>query len=260
MNLPDRDLETFRHLIEQAGASGDVDAALLHLARAVAGLEDPEITCAVCQAELADFVDAEMVGENAGRLFPVVKRHLDLCPVCGEIYQDLLDVSWQLASDALPCPVVPEPRLPSFHPPSPTPLQPVAAPETWFTRLEPVIAGMRAVLVSFIDQGRLEPAYVLGAADFTSDGQTEWRQLFAARVPQIPDGTLSITARRPVGAALCTLTVSLNSVSWDPRDRPVNLVLDSERRTGRTDDAGQINFPDVPVAVLPDLRVEIAGL
>lgn len=259
MDVPHDGPEALRRLIEQTKMSGGIDPSLFHLARALTGLEDPEITCEACQAEIADFVDSEMIGEDAGALFPAVKRHLDLCPVCDEIYQDLLDVNWQLLSDALPRPAIPQPRLPSLQL-SPTPLQLTPAPETWFNRLKPVIAGIRAVLVSFVNQGPLQPAYVLGATDFRSDGQMEWRQLVAAQLPQVPDGTLSITARRPVGAVLCTITVSLNSTSWDPTGRPVNLVLGLERRTGRTDGSGQVSFPDVPVAALPDIRIEIGGL
>lgn len=76
---------------------------LLHLARAVAGVHDPAMSCDECQAWLPTYVDAEIGGLAVGQLYPDVKRHLDLCPVCEAEYLEMLELA--LAEDAGELPV-----------------------------------------------------------------------------------------------------------------------------------------------------------
>jgi hypothetical protein len=82
----------------------DVPDDLLHLARAVAGVEDPNMTCEECQAWLPSYADAEVGDLAAAELYPEVKRHLDLCANCEAEYVAMLELA--LAEDAgeLPMP------------------------------------------------------------------------------------------------------------------------------------------------------------
>jgi hypothetical protein len=85
---------------------------LRRLGRALIAYRDAGMTCAQCQDELPDYVEAEMAGEDPVTLYPAVQRHLDLCAECGEIYADLLEVAWLEERGELPAPVqVPGPDL-----------------------------------------------------------------------------------------------------------------------------------------------------
>lgn len=53
---------------------------------------------AECLAALPEFVEAEMAGDDAARLFPAVQAHLDLCESCDAVYAEMLDV--RLAEEA----------------------------------------------------------------------------------------------------------------------------------------------------------------
>jgi hypothetical protein len=95
---------------------------LLHLARAMAGVDDPNMTCEACQSWLPSYVDAEIGGLPAAQEYPQVKRHLDLCADCEAEYVEMLELA--LAEDAgeLPMPEhFPTPNL-GFLPPIPLPV------------------------------------------------------------------------------------------------------------------------------------------
>jgi len=98
-------------------SSGQVPQEVLHLVRAVAGVEDSGMTCEACEASLLSYVDDEIGGLDVARLYPDVKRHLDLCADCMNEYVQMLE--WGLAEDAEWQPVdvpIPTPDL-SFLPP-----------------------------------------------------------------------------------------------------------------------------------------------
>ncbi len=101
---------------------------LLHLARAVAGAEDTTLTHEAVQEQLPEYLEAEMAGEPVGKLFPDIKRHLDLCPTCAEEYAALLDLALMERADQLPMPPhIPAPDL-SFLPPLTSAPQAAPAP------------------------------------------------------------------------------------------------------------------------------------
>lgn len=52
-----------------------------------------EIDCDTLHDALARFVDLEISGQDAARLLPLVRQHLDQCPNCDEIYEVLLAVT-----------------------------------------------------------------------------------------------------------------------------------------------------------------------
>lgn len=63
---------------------------VVHLARAVLGIRDPALSCDECEVWLPSYVQDEVSGLAVGRIYPLVKRHLDLCIGCAESYLEML--------------------------------------------------------------------------------------------------------------------------------------------------------------------------
>ncbi len=51
-----------------------------------------DVPCSQVFARLDEYVEKEVHGENAARLMPLLREHLDLCPDCCEEYEALLSV------------------------------------------------------------------------------------------------------------------------------------------------------------------------
>jgi hypothetical protein len=51
---------------------------------------DQELTCDEVHALLDQFAEMHFRGENPAHLFPLVQRHLDMCPDCREEFEALL--------------------------------------------------------------------------------------------------------------------------------------------------------------------------
>lgn len=89
---------------------------VVHLARAVAGLPDPVLSHEEARAWLRGYVDAELDGRAASKMYPDLKRHLDLCEECSPEYLELLETALLQDIDAWPAPPhTPRPDL-SFLP------------------------------------------------------------------------------------------------------------------------------------------------
>jgi hypothetical protein len=85
---------------------------MIHIARAVAGADDPAIGHDQVQARLPDYVGDELAGLPLGRLHPDVKRHLDVCAACETAYLELLRLARIEAASAQAGPVeAPRPDL-----------------------------------------------------------------------------------------------------------------------------------------------------
>jgi hypothetical protein len=53
------------------------------------GPAEPEIGCDECFARLDEYVELELVGENADTAVPGLRAHLTGCPACREEYESL---------------------------------------------------------------------------------------------------------------------------------------------------------------------------
>ena len=159
---------------------------LLHLARAVAGVQDQVMSCEACQAWLPSYVDAEVGGLAVGRLYPEVKRHLDLCADCETEYLEMLELA--LVEDAGELPALgalPAPYL-AFLPPLSLPEYVRDLTEELIARKAPhLMAEVQAIADVFFERvaalgERFTPqaglAPVLGPGDET----TEALQILAA--------------------------------------------------------------------------------
>ncbi|MGB0384836.1 MAG: anti-sigma factor family protein [Ardenticatenaceae bacterium] len=126
----------------QGASSGRVPQEVLHLVRVVAGVEDLGMTCEACEGSLLAYVDDEIGGLDVARLYPDVKRHLDLCPDCMKEYVEMLE--WGLAEDAAWQPVdvpIPTPDL-SFLPPLAPALPKVSFPDYVRSVAEQLISAL----------------------------------------------------------------------------------------------------------------------
>lgn len=58
----------------------------------VLGLEEPELSCEECFAQLDRYVELALLGAAADREVPGMRAHLDGCPACAEDYRSLRDL------------------------------------------------------------------------------------------------------------------------------------------------------------------------
>jgi hypothetical protein len=57
----------------------------------VLGLEEPELSCEECFAQLDRYVELSLAGERADREVPGMRVHLEGCPACAEDFRSLRD-------------------------------------------------------------------------------------------------------------------------------------------------------------------------
>jgi len=58
---------------------------------ALLGPAEREISCEECFEELDRYVESELAGEDADRVVPGMRPHLEGCPACREDHTGLLD-------------------------------------------------------------------------------------------------------------------------------------------------------------------------
>ena len=57
----------------------------------VLGLEEPELSCEECFAQLDRYVELSLAGAAAEREVPGMRVHLEGCPACAEDFRSLRD-------------------------------------------------------------------------------------------------------------------------------------------------------------------------
>jgi hypothetical protein len=57
--------------------------------RRLLGPGEPEVSCAVCFAQLDRYVDAEVLGQDADAAVPGMRAHLTGCPACSDEHESL---------------------------------------------------------------------------------------------------------------------------------------------------------------------------
>lgn len=89
MNIPDI-IKRIRHSL---GLQKELpNEAVLGILHVLDNLPDEEITCDDLYARLDEYVEREVDKNDAARIMPVIRQHLDLCPECCEEYEILLEV------------------------------------------------------------------------------------------------------------------------------------------------------------------------
>ncbi len=116
MTEQDKDLQDQLTRLRARLAASESTDPLMHLARAVAGVEDPALSHEECETQLPTYVDEEVAGLKVAQLYPEVKHHLELCNRCAALYLDMLELALAEAAGQIPLTEpVPAPDL-SFLP------------------------------------------------------------------------------------------------------------------------------------------------
>jgi hypothetical protein len=58
----------------------------------VLGVDQPELSCEECFAQLDRYVELSLSGERADRELPGMRAHLEGCPACAEDFRSLRDL------------------------------------------------------------------------------------------------------------------------------------------------------------------------
>ncbi|MCI0397404.1 MAG: hypothetical protein L0332_29480 [Chloroflexi bacterium] len=227
-----------------------------------------EATHQAALGQLADYVAAQLAGQDILALYPEVAGHLDACPECAGAYARLYEL--EAAGEALPQPgQLPAPNL-AF-------LRTAAGRQQQVELAERLLAAVRragnrlALHFSAELLAALRPPPAALALRATSADSVQapadserYSQVLLTLEPaeavraQLP---LSVTAYRDEqqpADCLVEVVVEPPGRGWpDLAGIPVTLVVAGERRRATTDAWGLAAFAGVPVAQLPDVIIEV---
>ena len=81
-----------RHLADHlAGDEGPLsDEAIAGFLRALEEVRVQDVPCSQVFSKLDEYVERELNGEDAAKLMPLLREHLDLCQDCCDEYETLL--------------------------------------------------------------------------------------------------------------------------------------------------------------------------
>jgi len=68
------------------------DEVVLKFVSVLEQVRKEEVTCTEIHAQIDEFVDEQISKQDADRIMPLIREHLDLCPDCCEEYEALLTV------------------------------------------------------------------------------------------------------------------------------------------------------------------------
>jgi hypothetical protein len=68
------------------------DELIEGLIRSLEHTQEEECTCEDVFAIVDQYAEVEFHGEDAARLMPLIKQHMELCHNCNEEYEALLDI------------------------------------------------------------------------------------------------------------------------------------------------------------------------
>jgi hypothetical protein len=211
-----------------------------------------DVACERCLDSLEEYCAAQLRGEDATRLMPVIASHLDSCVACSEAYA--LVYESLLGEASIPEPsLIPRPDL-SFLPARQSPqgsFQDVlsAALEQTGSRLRLTFSQLLLDLLPPM------PALALR----TADTATPFMELsFTAVVAPIE--SLQIVAIPAAGEEHCDLLIRIGLVDrvWPDLDG-IAIVLHHSGQTLRatTDAWGEVRFSSIERAMLASMRIEV---
>ena len=96
MNIKDLIQKIGHPFRQEQELSDEVVAGFL---RVLDKVRKEETTCDEVFTQLDEYVEKEVHGEDAARLMPLLREHLDLCSHCCDEYEALLDVLEETAKE-----------------------------------------------------------------------------------------------------------------------------------------------------------------
>lgn len=249
------DLSRLRARLERAGGR---DTPAGRLARALKERRPATSDCDLWREELPALVDAELMGLSPRKVAPELAAHLEFCDECGQLYAEMLEAAWLASKGPLPVDeAIPEPDL-SFLPKPKIDLDilwHVPLQNTWNAVVD--AAGSLQKLLVEVTVPRPLPSLAPLRGTLTDKG--EERTLLVVEMEEHGGLGLEVRATRySASPERCTLTLTMDSPRPDaPRPRRAVISYAGGRLVAEVDDLGQAHFPDVPLASLADMRVEI---
>lgn len=212
--------------------------------------EDPSpAACQACQADLALFVDAELNGQPAARLFPAAAEHLATCTACQQEAAELTRLLAAVRDERVVQPPLPAAFDFSYLP------RPAARPPWHFDDLGRLVIQFSADLLRSLQGPRLQPAFLksdagggfeLTLAEGLDDLQVTIQADAEAEQPQLVDLTVSVDIPSRDGWP----NLAGSEVTWRQGDKVMAVQ--------RTDAFGQAILRGVPLAALAEISIAIA--
>lgn len=233
-------------------SSPDPIATLLRLVTTDPSPQD----CRTCQSELDGYVAAQIAGEAYQREFPQVAQHLDQCVDCAEAYAALYELALAEQAGALPVAGDARPDL-SFLAPAPPPAERLRG--ALVHSAERLALQLDALLLPLLRPAA--PALAVRAPADERFGET-LLALDPEEQPGLETFPLGLTVYRDAQQPdFCLLEVLVQPPDREwPALAGMTVTLDglAPPRSAQTDAWGLAVFEDVPIAALPDLRIECA--
>ncbi|MCO5189889.1 MAG: hypothetical protein M9918_17045 [Anaerolineae bacterium] len=203
---------------------------------------------------LAQFVTAQMNGEDVLQRYPEIAAQLDGSVEASHIYARLYDLMEAEAEEALPEPAaMPRPDL-SFLPQAPTLLEKMQQAVEWAG--DKLRIRFSAELLSF-----LQPPPALAPVRGSADGAQQGTALFTLTPQQMPDmPPITVTAFEDTDKPeFCLLEVVVEPTDreWPFDGIAVSALSADAAMIELTDVWGTATFTDVAVAHLGELTLEI---
>lgn len=194
---------------------------------------------------LVEYLAEQQLGASVAPLPAAVAEHLARCEACSEWLAELEELSDVAFGDQLPAaPAYPTPDLSFLGPASSEPMLPRALLE-----LDRFVVSFPHSFLTTLNQ----PS-VAGALR----GQFVFRQRF--ELEQAPGVVVTVEVMGRNSDVAASLCVDCELLGRDPLEQAGSRVVvrtrDGEWR-GTTDDTGSVRFEGVPLAMLPDARIEI---
>jgi hypothetical protein len=96
MNIKDFFSNTFNRVMRKQELSNEVVQGFL---RTLDKIRKEDTTCKEVFAQLDEYVEKEVHGEDAAIIMPLLREHLDICSDCCDEYEALLNILEQTADE-----------------------------------------------------------------------------------------------------------------------------------------------------------------
>jgi len=214
-----------------------------------------EATFQQCLEQLDDYIAAQLAGEDYMALYPQTAVLLDACPDCAAAYARLYELETAVRAQTVPQPTrIPQPDL-SFLPQTTSLLAQLR--QAFQQRLDGFSLQLTQGLVMLLTP----PPVVTRAPADSGRYREQLLRLGGQEETAVLDLPFTLEAYRDgQNESLCLVQVALLPGGGldDLFERTVTLGWENGGETAVTDWGGLAEFTDIPIAVLPQLHIQVA--